>query len=295
MNHLLLSFSEMFPSEYNLTMRSLVDSFQDYKRRLENRLDQYGAGIRQDIWPTVPRPYLTNRTAYSDYFLAFTAYSTLRASTRYWPYNKATLVLAASQLAIFSKPGGVPLKDVALYPCMMKKCSQWNRFLIAPFVSSSALQVASVLSVITSDGAEIEQTLGSLGLLQSVLILGVLSQGLYVALSCLYGAETSYSLGFTGIATALQLIAGYSREERGVTVSFDNGRFGCWASFLWVHFYDKELSILSHICGALAGLAYKSIVLKGRISKRDAYLHAMYGSVAVLGALALNYYSNNDY
>lgn len=223
--------------------------------------------------PIVPQPYKAEGTlTWHDGYMASCAVSVARAVQQHG-LQPATTALVAAQAAVHFKPGGYRLLQVGLNAHRVFHYKEWRRLGTSLAVHSDLPHLVSNSAGLVLEGLPLEQRLGSAKLVGLVASSALLTQALYL-LSARVAADRfpssslandyylAYSVGFSGVAMALKVVAGYMREadlaRARVPIPEEfmltAGRLGAWPSLIMAHYLVPAASLPGHLCGIAAGV-----------------------------------------
>ena len=153
--------------------------------------------------------------------------------------------------------------EVCLSPNLLLQRKEWHRMILHAFFHASEYHLYYNLSSFLYKGVVMEDKLGSTGFACLVGLITVSNSVLYVLLSSICGLDQCV-LGFSGVILALKVILNYDvNDPNGESFFFGirlPTKFVVWVEIILLHFVSPNSSLLGHICGALTGLAYVTLI-----------------------------------
>ncbi|KAL4451698.1 hypothetical protein ABPG75_007360 [Micractinium tetrahymenae] len=226
--------------------------------------------------PMIPGPYKRpgQGITWQDGYMASCALSVARAVQQH-DLQPVTALAVGAQALLHARPQGYRLTEVGLNAHRVLDRREWRRLATAPVLHADLPHLASNCTGLVLEGLPLERRLGSVRFAALLGSCALLSQGLYL-LSARLARDwlprssmadhyfRSYAVGFSAVALALKVIAGYMREADLAAARvapseeflLTAGRLSAWPALLLSHYLLPAASLPGHLCGIATGVLH---------------------------------------
>lgn len=172
------------------------------------------------------------------------------------------------------------LRDACVIPALVLRGQLW-RLLLAPVAHASDYHLAYNLSSMLWKGHNLERRHGSVGFALMLAVIWVLAGVFETALATALAAAGlgwlagddgwGCSVGFSGVLFGLKVVLNNNGSagggDAGGLFGFPAaGRYAVWAEAVLVSMFMRSTSLLGHVGGVLAGMAYVRLAHAGYVS-----------------------------
>ncbi|BAB64219.1 unknown protein [Oryza sativa Japonica Group] len=180
-----------------------------------------------------------------------------------------TAALLAANALLYLRPGSLDallpsLNRVAFNPHLIIHYCDLTRFFLSAFYHLSETHFFFNMSSLLWKGIQLETSMGSVEFASMVAALLGMSQGITLLLSkglLLFGNDEAYydqyAVGFSGVLFGMKVVLNAWSDDyvflHGVVIP---AKYAAWAELLLIQAFIPGTSLIGHLGGILAGLAY---------------------------------------